>query len=385
MAKETAKKVYVQGAFDPKFYRIFDAFEEALNDPKEYGMHFALYLEGKLVVDLWGGYQDEERTVPFEFDTMTNMWSVGKGLCSFPLLILADEGEIELDAPMSKYWPGFEKNGKEGVKVWMGPCHMTGIGTLPAEAGDAFDWCKIIKMLEEAPAEHGVGEAAWAIQYQGHLAGEPVRIVTGRTVGEFWREEIAEPFGLDYYFGLSRQEQVRACDNLDNYDSPFLKMMRDYDTNYGKSVLACPFTPEYVNSSMYKAVEIPSHNSYGTARGLARFYMILANEGQLDGQRLISKEMLDYAREVAWVGPDKRLEIPFTVTKCGCELEDGKGFYFDGNPGKTFGSLGMNENVGFANIDGKYAVGFSRNVIMAGGDRTDNYMKIMKSVEESFR
>ena len=167
-----------------------------------------------MVVDLWGGWADVAKTRPWEKDTIVNVYSTTKTMTALCALILADRGELDFDAPVARYWPEFAANGKAAVKVSHLMSHSAGLSGWkePLKPEDIYDWDKAVALLAaQAPYwEPGTASGYHAVT-QGYLVGEVVRRISGRSLGTFFREEVAGPLGADFHIGLPAREDHPRC------------------------------------------------------------------------------------------------------------------------------------------------------------------------------
>ena len=205
----------VEGFVGDKFAAARDAFEANLASGADLGASFCATKDGEVIVDLWGGFADEAKTRPWEKDTIVNVYSTTKTMTFISALLLADRGLLDFDAPVAKYWPEFAANGKAGIKVSHLMAHSAGLSGWrePITKEDLYDWEKCVSLLAaQAPLwEPGTASGYHAIT-QGYLIGEVVRRITGKTIGTFFREEIAGPLGrrlLDRPAGLGRRPRRR--------------------------------------------------------------------------------------------------------------------------------------------------------------------------------
>ncbi|MDH4146415.1 MAG: beta-lactamase family protein, partial [Acidimicrobiia bacterium] len=183
----------IQGTCDPRFSAVRDTFAANFSSGVDVGATVAVYLDGEPVVDLWGGWSDRDQTVPWERDTIINVWSTTKTMTFVAALMLADQGVIGLDEPVARYWPEFAAGGKEGVLVRHVMGHTAGLSGWQEkmEPEDLYDWEKATSRLaaQEPWWTPGEGSGYHAIT-QGYLLGEIVRRVTGQSFGTFFRTEI---------------------------------------------------------------------------------------------------------------------------------------------------------------------------------------------------
>ena len=206
--------VDISGRCDAPFGAVKDAFAANFVDNADVGASVAVTIGGELVVDLWGGTQDEAGTTPWERDTIINVFSTTKTMSCLALLVLASRGLVDVDAPVERYWPEFGAAGKGNVLVRHLLSHTAG---LPAwerriEGVDLYDWDKVTSLLAEQATWW---EPGWKSGYhgisQGNLVGEVVRRVDGRSVGRFFADEIAGPLGADFHIGLPAEHDQRVA------------------------------------------------------------------------------------------------------------------------------------------------------------------------------
>jgi CubicO group peptidase (beta-lactamase class C family) len=359
----------IAGHCDERFRGVKDAFASNFDKFDEVGAAVSVVIDGEIVVDLWGGYMDAARTRPWERDTIVNVWSTTKGIVATCAHRLVDQGLLDLDAPVAKYWPEFAQNGKEMIPVRYLLSHQAGLPALrePLPAGSAFKWEVITEALgSEEPwwepgSRHGYHAFTW-----GWLVGEVIRRVTGQSVGTYFRKEIGEPLGLDFHIGLAPEDDARTAEVI-SPDLPepgetnfVMEMLRDPQSMPFK-VLANPpdlFLPGVVNTRDWRAAEIPAANGHGNARAVARFYGALARGGELDGVRVVSSEAIERATVEQASGRDEVL---------GLDLRVGLGYALTGpetplgpNP-RAFGHSGAGGSLGFADLDARVGFGYTMN------------------------
>ncbi len=276
---------YCKDGFEAVQARFAANFDEGL----ERGASVAVTLHGEPVVDLWAGDADGAGR-PWAQDTIVNVWSTTKTMSAICLLMLADRGELDLDAPIASCWPEVAANGKEGVTTAHVLGHTAGLsGWDPAiEPADLYDWEKAVGVLAaQAPWWEPGSRSGYHALSQGYLEGEIVRRVTGRTIGAFFREEVAEPLGADFHIGLPESEEGRVGEMVPpgvGLGGPDV----DLTSIAGRTLLSAPITGAECNTRAWRAAEIPAAGGTGNARSVARVHSALANGGTVDGVRLLS-------------------------------------------------------------------------------------------------
>lgn len=279
----------IHGTCDDSFEPVKAAMTANFDTGQELGASVCVTLAGKPVVDLWAGDADEQGR-PWQADTIVNVYSTTKTMSATVMLMLADRGEIDFDAPVATYWPEFAANGKGDVLVSHVMAHNTGLsGFDPAIAPeDLYD--------EEAVEHHLAAQTPWwkpgthsgyhAVT-QGNLEAGIVRRVTGRSIGTFFREEVAEPLGADFHIGLPESEDHRVANlvpslaGLDGTDM-------DPDSIAYRTLTSCPLDATEPSTRAWRGAEIPAAGGTGNARSVGRVHSALACGGEVDGVRLMS-------------------------------------------------------------------------------------------------
>jgi CubicO group peptidase (beta-lactamase class C family) len=365
--------VKIEGTCDPKFNRVKDAFAENFEKRSEVGAAAAVVLDGKSVVDIWGGHADKAATRPWTRDTLVNVYSTTKGVTAICAHRLVDKGLLDIDAPVAKYWPEFAQAGKDKLPVRFLLSHRAG---LPAVRkildGDAlFNWTTMTAALAEQEPwwEPGTAHGYHAVTF-GWLVGEVIRRITGKTPGVYLRDEIAGPLGLDFHIGLDAKHDARVASLIASpppgpgEPNIFAEAMKNPESVVAKAFMNPPLMgkPGLVNSREWRAAEIPAANGHGTARALARLYGVLARGGELDGVRLMSKDEVAKCSIEQSNGPDKVLTLNtrfsqgFMMSQPGADL---------GPNAKSFGHPGAGGSLGYADPEAKIGFGYTMNKMQA--------------------
>jgi len=298
----------IQGSYDDLFAAVPNALVGIL-DGGETGASVAVFVNGRPVVDVWGGYADAQRTAPWQRDTITNVWSVSKLMGVLCTLMLADRGELDLDAPVARYWPEFAAAGKERVLVRHVLGHTAGLPDWDPsiEVEDFYDWEHATSLLAaQAPRWEPGTAAGYHSITQGFLVGEVVRRVTGRTVGDYFAAEVAGPLGADFYLKLPSEQDSRVSPTV----PPAGQTEEFVATAPGRNAQRAPtdragLTIRHGNSTAWRRSQIPAASGYGNARSVALVQSVMACGGMVQGVRLLSPEGCARAWEEQFRGEDR--------------------------------------------------------------------------------
>jgi CubicO group peptidase (beta-lactamase class C family) len=354
------------GTCDARFEKVRAAFIGNFQNHAEPGAAVAVVQDGRLVVDLWGGWTDRGRAHPWRRDTLVNFFSVGKALTALCALRLVERNLVDLDAPAARYWSEFAAAGKEAITLRHILSHQSGLPAVREVLPDGamFDWPRMIAALEAQAPWWTPGTAhGYHVNTFGFLVGEIVRRVTGASLGALLRDEIARPLGADIHIGLPAAEHARAADFLwPEASRP--KLPETAIDEAGQMKWNTYWNPPgisgagWVNTPEWRQAEIPSTNGHGTARGIARVYAALAAGGEIDGIRIISDEMLGEAVREHSFGPDRILDresrfgLGFQLTQTERQLGPNAG---------GFGHFGAGGSLGFCDPEADTALGYVTN------------------------
>ncbi len=303
----------IQGSCDERFAAAAQALQENVDSEEELGASMVVDLDGEIVVDLWGGWRDADRTQPWERDTITNVWSTTKTVTSLAALMLADRGQLDVDAPVAQYWPEFAAAGKDGVLVRHLLSHTSGVSGLdqPAVIEDLYDWQKATaRFAAQAPWwEPGSASGYHALNF-GHLTGEVLRRITGKTLKQYVAEEIAGPLGADFQIGAAPSDAGRIAPVVPPPPLPFDLEALDLDSPAVKTMTGPLADAGSANTPEWRAADIGAANGHGNARSVARILSVLARGGEVDGVRLLSPETIELIFREQARGVDVVLGVP---------------------------------------------------------------------------
>ena len=352
----------IGGWVETEFEPVLDAFADDFDSHGEVGAAVCVYVDGRPVVDVWGGAADATVGRPWAPDSVVLVFSSTKGVSSVCANLLIERGRLDPAAAVAEYWPEFAAAGKGAITVAQVMSHQAG---LPLVEGDftldeVLSWEPMIRALAaQEPIWPPGARHGYHMRTFGWLVGELVRRVDGRTIGTFWREEIADPLGLDFWIGLPDAIEPRVARLVPpKHDlGALLKQLG------GELVLTRVFgNPsdlfgynEMWNTRQLHAAELPSSNGIGDARSLARMYA--ACVGEVDGVRILQPSTVAAATVEQACGKD---EVIMVDTCFGLGFMLGKSFGAANGP-HAFGHAGAGGSLAFADPDAGLGFGYVMN------------------------
>ena len=303
----------IDGSCDPRFTAVRDAFAANFDQGLDVGASVCVVHDGETVVDLWGGTVDAEGTAPWQRDTITNVWSTTKTMTALCALMLADRGQLDIHAPVARYWPEFKAAGKEDVTVAHLMSHTAGLSGWQEQMKpeDLYDWDLACSRLaaQEPWWQPGTASGYHAVT-QGYLVGEVVRRIDGRTVGTFFADEVAGPLGADFHIGLAAEHDHRVSRVIPPPPLDAAIAGADPGSIPVRTLINPPLSAEQSWEPAWRRAEIPAAGGHGNARSVARVQSVMACGGEVDGVRLLSPEGCRVALEQQSDGVDLVLGAP---------------------------------------------------------------------------
>ncbi|XP_077998648.1 beta-lactamase domain-containing protein 2-like [Glandiceps talaboti] len=304
--------VRVDGSVEPGFEKVARVFRSNHEQGLEIGSAFSAYYKGKKVVDLWGGYANAEAEDPWQQDTMSMFYSVTKSVVALCIAVAVDRGHLDYDQKVAYYWPDFAQKGKENITLKQLVNHEAAI-PVPSQTPNMQmvkdpDWLGKVLAASEPQWEPGTG-SGYHVYTFGWLLSEVLRRADPkhRLVGQFFQDEIARPFGIDFFVGLPKEENYRVADIVapsigiyqmlfySKYRRVALQLLTQPDSLMARAMATDGVfgPPQRINTYSFRSLDIPAVNGFGTARGLAKLFGILANGGTFNGKKLLSKKWVD--------------------------------------------------------------------------------------------
>ena len=303
-----------QGRFDEKFKSIVDCYENQFELGLDIGSSLAITYEGEMVVDIWAGTRDRAQSLPWEENTIVNVFSSTKNATSLAAYVLADRGQLDFFAPVAEYWPEFAQKGKENILVSHIMSHSSGLPgwDVPVAGEDLYDPDKVAALFEtqEPWWEPGTALGYHAISV-GNLMGEIIKRISGKTVGNFFRDEIAKPLDIDFHIGLEDKHHSRVAEihqaveanPEDLFELEEGSVMQKVMTN---GIITAPAA----NTTEWRRAEIPAAGGHGNGRSIAESMALIANKGTYKEKRIFSEDLIRHALEEQIRGNDLVLVEP---------------------------------------------------------------------------
>lgn len=388
----------IQGSCDPKFQLVRQEFERNFRERGEVGASVCVTLHGETVVDLWGGMARPDTQTPWTSETVSIVFSSTKGATALCAHILASRGQLDLDAPVAKYWPEFAQAGKDKIPVKMLLNHQAGLPAVrePLPQGAYANWDLMVNALakEEPFWEPGTRNGYHALTI-GWLVGEVVRRVSGKSLGTFFRDEVAKPLGLDFWIGLPEDKESRVSPMIataPDLDSVFFREMTSRGTITSLAMLNVGgymgAKPEYDTRAAH-AAEIGGAGGITNARGLAGMYAPLACGGKLKGVELVNSDTLARMAQVSSAtGRDAVLLMPTRFALGFMKSMDNRraplGILDSAlTSEEAFGHVGAGGSFGFADPKAEMSFGYTMNKMGAGILLTDRGQSLVDATYRS--
>ena len=371
--------IEIDGTCDHRFREVRDAFAENLDKRGEVGASVAVVVEGRPVVDLWGGFAEPSRKKAWERDTIVNVYSATKGVAALCAHRLVEQELLDLARPVADYWPEFAEAGKEDLPVHYLLSHRAGLPAVkaPLAIGAWADWDLMAAALARTEPwwEPGTKHGYHALTF-GWLVGEVVKRVSGKSLGTFFHDEVAEPLGLDFHVGLSEEHYDRVASIVampppqgqEEGEAPQLSVDKESMAYKAMSNPEDMMLPATANTRAWRGAEVPAANGHANARALARFYAALAVGGVLDKRYVLGRDFIEAAVVEQACGPDavlgdlRRFALGFMLPTERLYL---------GPTMKAFGHSGAGGALGFADPEAAVGFGYAMNQMQQRGDEGD--------------
>ena len=368
------------GEFDEKFQETYELFKRNIESDEEVGASFAVYKDGKPIIDLYGGFQDRDKSISWNKDTMVNVHSTSKGIVAMIVAKLIDKGELELDKRVCDYWPEFSENGKENIKVRSLLSHRAGLygWREPLDETDFYKWDYVCELLaKQKPFHKPDEEICYHPKTIGFLVGELIKRITKKSVGKNLHELLSKPLDAKCFIGtpktyhdniaelISSESLRKAFSNPENVD------------NYMVTAFLNPANrTKTANTAEWRLAEIPAMNCHANSRSIAKIYDHFINH---QSNNFISNETFKLVTSVAVSGDDNVMKSPMQWSCAGYSVGGGKLF---GKSSKAFGHTGWGGSMAFGDPENGLSFAYTMNLLTGSmlGDQ-----RALKLVETTYK
>ena len=357
----------IHGTCEEKFQPVKELFREIHQSGREVGSSFSVYKDGIPLIDIWSGYADKEKNKEWERDTLANVWSTTKGITALTIAHAYEQGILDYEEKVSTYWPEFASSGKDEITVGMLLSHQAGIcGSNTDKINDYYDQAVMATELAQMEPlwKPGTASGYHSLTY-GWLASELIIRLTGKTLGTYFRDEIATPNEIDFYIGLPESEEHRVAEMV-----PFPKQEnqnKEMDLNVAKKFSdKGPNLLKHQNSRKWRQAEIASANGQGCASGIAKLYSLVVTEDL--SKKILKNSTIQTMSEERIAGRDLVLGV---VTRWGAGFVMNMHKIIYGPIEESFGHSGWGGSCGFGdpvnNLGMSYVMNKMANNLAADG------------------
>lgn len=311
----------VTGTCDTRFAAVQEMIQSKIDAGEELGASFVVNIDGKNVVDIWGGYADAAKTKPWEENTITNVWSSSKTVVSLAALLLIDRGLLDPFEKVAKYWPEFGVNGKEDIEVrhilshssgvsgWEGPITIEEVCDIPASTA---------RLAAQAPWWTAGTSSGYHSLTMGHLVGEVILRITGKPIEQFVTDELTIPLDADFRFGVKKADYHRTADIIPppappadwKVEAPTSTAGVDMTSIFAKSLMNPIMDANIANQDFWRSAVVAAANGNTNARGIARLLSFVSCNGSIGETTLLKPETVDLIFKEQTHGPDHVISVP---------------------------------------------------------------------------
>ena len=330
----------VNGYCDEKYNPVKKIFENYFLKQEEIGASFAIYKEGKPLIDLHGGFKNKNNK-NWEENTIVNIFSATKGIYEIIVSILYDQNILDLEKPVYYYWDAFKQSNKREIKLKHILSHQSGIYRFKKKITqeDLLDWDKIINILENQEPDHPCGEKTYYhAKTHGFLIGEIIKRITKKSLGELTSKLLSDKIGLNFFIGTPKNQlkniaylyedktQSKISNEFNAFNNPEHKI-------------------DFYNKEYWQTAEVPSMNGHGNAQSIAKIYDVFVNDLISEKNILLSKSIIKNCLTECENRIDQSLMLSIRWSKVGLILRGG---WLFGKHKESFGHNGWGGSVGFA-------------------------------------
>ncbi len=374
---------------------VADVFAENFSVRGEIGASVSVWRDGRESLSLTSGWRDRQHSQPWTADTLVLVWSASKGPAAACVLHAMQERGLTLETHVAEVWPEFAQNGKGDITLGQALSHQAGIPVLDHTAS-VFDHDAVVAAIAAQPPHWIPGTAhGYAPRVHGFLLDEFVRRISGETIAQYWRAHIADPLGIEFWFGLpaeldhrvasvfpAKQPPPKGDPFYTAFTTPGSFTIRAFGSPAGLHSVASLNTPEVRRASF------AGFGGIGTANALAKFYALLAQGGSLDGRTIFHEQTLSWMTGMLTQGPDRVLMMDTTFSagfmKDPVDATGAKVRSSFGKSMKAFGHPGAGGSHAFADPERGWSFAYVMNQMEPGVLPGPKSLKLIEAIEQDF-
>jgi CubicO group peptidase (beta-lactamase class C family) len=360
----------INGYCEDKYIPVKKIFEDYFLKQEEIGASFAVYKEGKPLIDLYGGFKHQNNK-GWEENTIVNVFSATKGIYEIIVSILIDRNILDLEKPVSYYWNAFKQSNKREIKLKHILSHQSGLYRFKEKIiqQDLLDWNKIITILENQEPDHPSGKKTYYhAKTHGFLIGEIIKKTTKKSLGQLVTELLSKKLGLDFFIGTPKNKLSNIAFLYEDKIESKISTEFNAFNNPQHEI-------NFYNNENWQTAEIPSMNGHSNARSIAKIYDTFVNDLILEKNILLSKSSIKKCLAESVTRIDESLILPIRWSEVGLILRGG---WLFGKNKESFGHNGWGGSLGFADPVLGIGVSYTTNKInptMASDHRIINLLK----------
>jgi len=360
----------INGYCEEKYNPVKKIFESYFLKQEEIGASFAIYKEGKPLIDLWGGFKNKNDK-KWQENTIVNIFSATKGIYEIIICMLIDQKILDLEKSVSYYWEAFKKSDKREIKLKHILSHQSGLYRFKKKIAleDLLNWNKIINILENQEPDHSCGEKTYYhAKTHGFLIGEIIKKITRRSLGELVSELFSKKLGLDFFIGTPKNQ-------LQNIAFLYEEKAKNNATSEFNTFNNPEHEINFYNKESWQTAEVPSMNGHGNARSIAKIYDIFVNDLILEKNILLSKSSIKKCLTETTNRIDQSLMLPIRWSEVGLILRGG---WLFGKNKESFGHNGWGGSLGFADPVLGIGISYTTNKINGSMESDQRVLKLLK-------
>ena len=369
------------GEFNKKFENTYKLFKKNLENDEEVGASFAVYQNGEVLVNLYGGYRDRDKKNKWDQNTIVNIHSTSKGIVAMIVAKLIDENKLDLEKNVADYWPEFAKGGKESIKVKTLLSHQAGMygWRQPIDETDFYKWDYVVDLLANQEPYHKADEKiCYHPKTIGFLVGELIKRVTNKSVGKNLEELLNSPLETKCFIGTPSAYHDNIAELI---SSESLRKAFSDPTNVDEYLITAFLNPanrtKTANTAEWRLAEIPAMNCHSNSGSLAKIYDFFLSHLS---NKFISSNTFETLTTVAVSGDDHVMKSPMQWSHAGYSVGGGKLF---GKSSKAFGHTGWGGSMAFGDPENGISCAYTMNLLTGSMLGDQRALKLVETIYDA--